>query len=68
MKHIEHLRKIRATAIEKLGDETFPSTSGGETDHSHANKSLLDSLSADEFNKLMIAGIAVNVPLLQEAW
>lgn len=71
MKLVQNRRTISWRPIKRLDQQTDANTEGstsGATDHSHSNKTLLDSLSIDVDGRLKTSGQVVNIPLIQEDW
>ena len=63
------VRKITWRPIKPISDtEGGDSGGGAPTDHSHTNKSVLDSLNFDNNGRLTRNGILVNAPLIEEQW
>jgi hypothetical protein len=73
VKLIQNKRAITWRPIKRLDQQLEPNmdistSSGTGTDHTHSNKSLLDSLSIDANGRLKSSGQLVNIPLIQEEW
>jgi hypothetical protein len=72
MKQTDPKRTIRWRSTKRLGDQV-EITGGLEsvsapTDHSHPNKTFLDTLNVDANGRLTKSGQIINVPLLDEQW
>lgn len=74
MKLVENRRTIRWRPVKRLDQQLEVTTdnastgTGSGTDHTHANKTFLDSLNADSNGRLTRSGHVINVPLLDEQW
>ena len=74
MKLIQNKRTITWRPVKRLDQQlevTTDSAGTGNasgTDHTHANKTFLDSLNTDFDGRLTRSGHVVNVPLLDEQW
>jgi hypothetical protein len=74
MKLVENRRTIRWRPVKRLDQQLEVTTdnaatgSASGTDHTHGNKTFLDSLSADFDGRLTRSGHVINVPLLDEQW